>query len=1089
MKKTFGLFLFFSLLAVQLLNSQQHAFADFVRISSISSEVDLTGQGQILSLGNSSLIQFYSYRDTLYQTKSVDNGEHWGTGKPIITNPNSPYNIFNHSFNLSAVVTKTGRIILTYSRSLNISFDALKVITSDDLGDSWTQPKNLISSMTLDRPILKISPDGMISLVGKGSYLFSSTNNGDSWSSKTVSAGAGIQDLIFFDSTSYAIFYTKNSDLFCNKTSNNGITWATEINITNSQEVEVLPRTILDENGMLWLFYQKEKTTGDGTFTDIYYQQSSDKGLGWTPSTQFTNFVLNDLEPSLTLHTNNQIYVAFLSNRFSLMNSLWVGVAGISKDENAPHAFLEIKDSSGLTTLQVTAKLLTNSPVTSVTMIYSINLGVEQSRQMFDDGLHGDLLINDNTYGCKIENLTYYDKIEYHLSSVTEKNIVIYSLTNISNIPGPVNYGDKFKWLNIGSLQNWYGWRGSEVEVSGPTKGQQDGMQWPAQYENQDIQAWKSLWIGTKDFFDDLNVYYPSKVVHVGPRGFGEGEFFPQEFKLKSKFIEPIVMVNDVPSLRKNVSVIDEIDGAMIPDRTIENIVSTQIGLTVKRNVFQFSNQFNDNYIVSDYIFKNTGDTDANPSSTERKDSTLKDVYIFLSYRLGFIKETRYEIGNTTGWGMNTTFDTRGDGLKLEPPGEEFRTQFAWHGKYPPFVAYDNLGAPIWKKALNISEGDTIGRLGAPHFAGILTLHVDKSSTDKTDDINQPATTKVFEADGPLQSQNDSHNISKMNDEYIFMTSGHEVRHLDKIGETNPFMPTKDPASGARGGYCVGNGFGPFTINFGDSVHIVLVEAVNGISREKAIEVGKQYKVDRDALKKNTEFFKGKDSLFQTFKRAKYNFENNWMRATSPKPPATFSVKGSAGKIVMDWTLYNDNDTQITGFQIFRSVGRYDTTSSLIAELPGSARSYNDSLVSGGQNYFYYIVSLGNEIDANTELGIPGGRLISSRFYTQTYQPVLLDPSGIEPENGVVNKFSLAQNYPNPFNPATTIQYSLNESGKVELSVYNMLGQNVFRLVNEFQNSGSHVVKFDGSHLASGIYIYRIKANSFSASKKLILLK
>ncbi|MFA5805223.1 MAG: phospholipase D-like domain-containing protein [Melioribacteraceae bacterium] len=96
---------------------------------------------------------------------------------------------------------------------------------------------------------------------------------------------------------------------------------------------------------------------------------------------------------------------------------------------------------------------------------------------------------------------------------------------------------------------------------------------------------------------------------------------------------------------------------------------------------------------------------------------------------------------------------------------------------------------------------------------------------------------------------------------------------------------------------------------------------------------------------------------------------------------------------------------------------------------------------------------------------------------------------GIESDNSVPSEYQLAQNYPNPFNPSTTIQYSLKESGKVELTVYNMLGQKVLSLVNEFQNPGSHLVKFDASQLASGIYIYRIKANGFSASKKLLLLK
>ncbi len=96
---------------------------------------------------------------------------------------------------------------------------------------------------------------------------------------------------------------------------------------------------------------------------------------------------------------------------------------------------------------------------------------------------------------------------------------------------------------------------------------------------------------------------------------------------------------------------------------------------------------------------------------------------------------------------------------------------------------------------------------------------------------------------------------------------------------------------------------------------------------------------------------------------------------------------------------------------------------------------------------------------------------------------------GVENDNSIPSEYKLEQNYPNPFNPSTTIQYSLKESGKVDLAVYNMLGQKVLALVNEFQNTGTHHVKFDASHLASGIYIYRIKTNNFTASKKLLLLK
>ncbi len=88
-----------------------------------------------------------------------------------------------------------------------------------------------------------------------------------------------------------------------------------------------------------------------------------------------------------------------------------------------------------------------------------------------------------------------------------------------------------------------------------------------------------------------------------------------------------------------------------------------------------------------------------------------------------------------------------------------------------------------------------------------------------------------------------------------------------------------------------------------------------------------------------------------------------------------------------------------------------------------------------------------------------------------------------------VNSFELSQNYPNPFNPSTQIRYSVASGTMVSLKVYNVLGQEVATLVNNFQNVGSYTVNFDASKLASGIYLYQIKAGEFSQVRKMMLVK
>jgi hypothetical protein len=85
--------------------------------------------------------------------------------------------------------------------------------------------------------------------------------------------------------------------------------------------------------------------------------------------------------------------------------------------------------------------------------------------------------------------------------------------------------------------------------------------------------------------------------------------------------------------------------------------------------------------------------------------------------------------------------------------------------------------------------------------------------------------------------------------------------------------------------------------------------------------------------------------------------------------------------------------------------------------------------------------------------------------------------------------FSLAQNYPNPFNPTTALSYELLAASDVRLTVFDVLGREVAVLVNERKPAGSHTVQFDGSGLATGVYLYDLMAGSFVQTKKMILLK
>jgi len=100
------------------------------------------------------------------------------------------------------------------------------------------------------------------------------------------------------------------------------------------------------------------------------------------------------------------------------------------------------------------------------------------------------------------------------------------------------------------------------------------------------------------------------------------------------------------------------------------------------------------------------------------------------------------------------------------------------------------------------------------------------------------------------------------------------------------------------------------------------------------------------------------------------------------------------------------------------------------------------------------------------------------------------NPIGIKQISGIIpDKYSLSQNYPNPFNPSTTIKFSIPRAGHVNITVFDVLGREIDKIVNEFLNAGTYSVKWDASNLPSGIYFYRLESGGFITTKKMILLK
>jgi hypothetical protein len=122
-----------------------------------------------------------------------------------------------------------------------------------------------------------------------------------------------------------------------------------------------------------------------------------------------------------------------------------------------------------------------------------------------------------------------------------------------------------------------------------------------------------------------------------------------------------------------------------------------------------------------------------------------------------------------------------------------------------------------------------------------------------------------------------------------------------------------------------------------------------------------------------------------------------------------------------------------------------------------------------------------------------GAASSSKYFYTQL--AVILgkttaSATGIAEEKGAVpTEMKLQQNYPNPFNPSTNIEYRISKSGIVTLKVFDVLGREVVTLVNAELQPGVYQATFDGAHLASGVYLYQLRAGDFVQTRRMALAK
>ena len=701
------------------------------------------------------------------------------------------------------------------------------------------------------------------------------------------------------------------------------------------------------------------------------------------------------------------------------------------------------------------------------------------------------------------------------------------------------SYSQAVKWMSIGNLHNWYSAAGCEIEIgrTGQLTDQQDGLRWPAFYRVQDNQAAKGLWLGAKNFYDPVvSKEYEHKVVHAGPRHLDiEGETIPIELTMYGRFDHPNVLVDGDPSTNlQYLDQVDIVDADLISDRKIYNVVQTSIGVKMKRTIYSFSHPSHQNYHIQEYVFINNGcfDKDCNT----KYDQTLEGFQVYLQYRYAISREGMVYDGNwlpqSAAWGHNTMNDVIGENPDSPSINDQFyedgsiiRGLFSWHGYHSSADPPENLGGPDF-------GGD--GHLGAAQFVGVVTLHADKGPNDKTDDIYQPSTTWFITSDDPTTSGNLQYNGTKSTNEYTnYMTVGHPERSQAEIVSTGNANQFNDPRTGSNpGGTSQGIGFGPYTLQPGDSIRIVLAEAASGLSRSMCYKVGQNWKnqVHTDELPessslhshmmdnyhrpsdshnyyKNSWVFTGADSLVEVFKKAKENFkliESGQSLPHPPRPPSLFNVESGGDKITLDWENESESEPGFAGYNLYRLKFKPDTTLfyydinlnqvnpidnsiATVWSLDPGITQFEDKTAERGFDYYYFLETFDDGTNDNT-------RLNSSKFFTLTNKAASLKRPPGEDYNDI-------RIVPNPFHISSRdLQYGVSASDR--LMFLNIPPVCTIRIFTERGDLVDIIEHLDGSGdeawnsitssrqiIVSGIYIAHFEMPDGNAIRKFAVVR
>ena len=579
-------------------------------------------------------------------------------------------------------------------------------------------------------------------------------------------------------------------------------------------------------------------------------------------------------------------------------------------------------------------------------------------------------------------------------------------------------------------------------------------------------ESW-GTWLGVKDFLGVNDSVPSNSVVACGNFYINLDNIVPLSLQKRIRYPYPKISVSDGGAVKYESFDAATVVPSLTCDEQIESVWTTTLGLTVQLKTYAFSTKENANYIIYDYRFLNTGNVDKN-TSTRELSRELKGVYF--------------------GFSFSTD-------IKPKYGGKDYDDMFHYYGSTYPDWVNGNVNADsarilyVWDGDLGTGNYDpdpiTL-EPRVPGYYGIGFLHVDKQAIDdlETGSSDDPAQPKNVSTASGLESSN----------QYQKLSQGGNVLQ-DGKGAENFLMSC-----------------GPYDIPINEDVRIVIVQIIDGISREKSAELGAQLLAGTISKSQyESVIATGKDSLFKSFSAAKVAYKSNFNLPDPPPSPDSLKVTSGVGRNILKWSSNAekalDPDTKVAdfaGYRVYRAPITPNNTWEKIFECGGNTgipitNTFSDSTIVLGFNYYYAVTSFddGSQNKKNPGLSLESSRLTSTAYIgASASMPAQTNTDDFKSKLRVVpNPYNIrAKNYGDPNDAGSTENNKLlfvGLPGKCTIRIYTVAGDLV-KTIEHTNGLGSEAwdqITDNNQFIVSGLYIAYVDSELGEETIKFVVIR